>query len=68
MQMPFPLLWGLPVSEIDPTFDDLTEVTPDQLSIAPDSGNDSFGGDIGRGKSRFGIPNRVHPQRPEDFC
>ncbi len=50
MQMPSPPLRALPVPEIHPTFDDLTEVTPGYLSIAPDSGNDPVGGDIRRGK------------------
>ena len=67
MQMPFPPLRGLPVSEIHPTFDDLTEVTPDHLSIAPDSGNDPFGGDIRRGKKPVRDSEPNPPTAPRGF-
>ena len=67
MQMPFPPVWGLPVSEIHPTFDDLTEVTPDHLSIALDSGNDPFGGDIRRGKKPVRDCEPSPPTAPRGF-
>ncbi len=66
--MPFLPLRGIPVPETHPPFNDFKEVTPDHLSIAPDSGNDLFGEGIRRKKTGSAFRTESTSSAPRIFA